>query len=110
MLSLVIQLNLPFSYLFCLGLGSIIIGALGGLNQTKIKRLLGYSGISHMGLIFLSLSILKFSNNEISTLYLVIYMITLLGVFNLLNTKKGELTYLAELSSISINNFILSIS
>lgn len=109
-LSLVIQLNLPFSYLFFLGLGSIIIGALGGLNQTKIKRLLGYSGISHMGLIFLSLSILKFSNNEISTLYLVIYMITLLGVFNLLNTKKGELIYLAELSSISINNFILSIS
>ena len=30
---------------------SMVVGAIGALNQTKIKRLLAYSGIGHMGFV-----------------------------------------------------------
>jgi NADH-quinone oxidoreductase subunit N len=35
---------------------TIIVGALGALHQTNIKRLLGYSSIAHMGFIILAFS------------------------------------------------------
>jgi NADH:ubiquinone oxidoreductase subunit 2 (subunit N) len=31
-----------------------MVGALGGLNQTKLKRLLAYSAIGHMGFMLLA--------------------------------------------------------
>jgi NADH-quinone oxidoreductase subunit N len=36
---------------------SIIIGTFGALNQIKLKRLMAYSAISHMGFIFIGLSL-----------------------------------------------------
>ncbi len=31
------------------GILSIVVGSLGAINQTKIKRVLAYSAIAHMG-------------------------------------------------------------
>jgi NADH-quinone oxidoreductase subunit N len=39
---------------------SIVIGTLGALYQTKLKRLLAYSAISHVG--FLLLGFVSFTN------------------------------------------------
>ena len=38
-------LTIPFVY----STSNIVIGTLGALNQIKLKRLMAYSAISHMG-------------------------------------------------------------
>ena len=39
---------------------SVVTLAIGALNQTKIKRLLAYSGIGHMGFILFGVAIGSF--------------------------------------------------
>lgn len=46
-----------FLYVFgILGLLSVVVGVLGALYQTKIKRLVAYSGIANIGYVLISLS------------------------------------------------------
>ena len=64
---------------------SLLIGTIVGLAQTKIKRLLAYSTISHIGFMLLALSC---SNTEQSIesfiFYIIQYTITNLNVFIIL--------------------------
>ena len=60
--------------LFCGGI-SIIYGAVGALNQIKIKRLLAYSGIGHMGFILLGAGIGSFESLQASLIYIILYMV-----------------------------------
>ena len=64
---------------------SLLIGTIVGLSQTKIKRLLAYSTISHIGFMLLALSC---SNTEQSIesfiFYIIQYTITNLNVFIIL--------------------------
>lgn len=75
---------LPQNLLILSSLISLIIGALLGLSQIRIKRLLAFSAISHIGFLLLSLSI----NTEISIesffFYLIQYTLTNLNVFLIL--------------------------
>jgi NADH-ubiquinone oxidoreductase chain 2 len=60
---------------------SLIIGTLVGLAQTKIKRLLAYSTISHIGFILLALSINTEQSIDSFIFYIIQYSITNLDVF-----------------------------
>ena len=60
---------------------SLIIGTLVGLAQTKIKRLLAYSTISHIGFILLALSINTEQSIDSLIFYIIQYTITNLDVF-----------------------------
>ncbi len=75
---------LPQNLLILSSLISLIIGSLLGLSQVKIKRLLAFSAISHIGFLLLSLSI----NTEISIesffFYLIQYTLTNLNIFLIL--------------------------
>jgi NADH-ubiquinone oxidoreductase chain 2 len=85
----------------------LIIGALLGLSQIRIKRLLAFSAISHIGFLLLSLSI----NTEISIesffFYLIQYTLTNLNIFLILlsfgvildplSYFKGSLTNIIKL-------------
>lgn len=75
---------LPQNLLILSSLISLIIGALLGLSQIRIKRLLAFSAISHIGFLLLSLSI----NTEISIesffFYLIQYTLTNLNIFFIL--------------------------
>ncbi|SMN02081.1 NADH-ubiquinone oxidoreductase chain N [uncultured Candidatus Thioglobus sp.] len=55
--------------LFC-GVLSIICGAIGALNQTKIKRLLAYSGIGHIGFLLFGVAIGSFESLQASLVYI----------------------------------------
>ena len=63
---------------------SITIGTLGALYQIKLKRLLAYSAISHVG--FLLLGFVSFNNWSIFSLffYLIIYIIISINIFTVL--------------------------
>jgi NADH-ubiquinone oxidoreductase chain 2 len=60
---------------------SLIIGTVVGLAQTKIKRLLAYSTISHIGFILLALAINSEQSTESLIFYIIQYSITNLNVF-----------------------------
>jgi NADH-ubiquinone oxidoreductase chain 2 len=60
---------------------SLIIGTIVGLAQTRIKRLLAYSTISHIGFILLALSINTEQSIDSLIFYIIQYTITNLNVF-----------------------------
>lgn len=63
---------------------SLIIGTVVGLAQTKIKRLLAYSTISHIGFILLALSINTEQSIDSLIFYIIQYTITNLNAFLIL--------------------------
>ncbi|MDX5508153.1 MAG: NADH-quinone oxidoreductase subunit N, partial [Wolbachia endosymbiont of Hylaeus sinuatus] len=63
---------------------SVLISAFGALRQQNLKRLLAYSSIGHIGFIFASLSIFTQAGTDSALMYLVIYIITSIGLFSYL--------------------------
>lgn len=63
---------------------SLLLGSITGLAQYKIKRLLAYSTISHVGLILISLGSNTIYNLETSIFYILQYSITTLNTFIIL--------------------------
>jgi NADH-ubiquinone oxidoreductase chain 2 len=60
---------------------SLIIGSVVGLVQTRIKRLLAYSTISHIGFILLALAINSEQSIDSFLFYIIQYTITNLNIF-----------------------------
>ena len=60
---------------------SLILGTIVGLAQVKIKRLLAYSTISHIGFILLALAISTEQSIESLIFYIIQYSITNLNLF-----------------------------
>lgn len=60
---------------------SLLLGTIVGLSQTKIKRLLAYSTISHVGFMLLALAISTEQSIESMIFYIVQYTITNLNSF-----------------------------
>ena len=60
---------------------SLIIGSVVGLAQNKIKRLLAYSTISHIGFILLALGIYSEQSIDSFIFYIIQYIITNLNIF-----------------------------
>jgi NADH-ubiquinone oxidoreductase chain 2 len=60
---------------------SLIIGTVVGLTQFRIKRLLAYSTISHVGFILLALSVSTIESTQAFIFYLIQYSISNLNVF-----------------------------
>jgi NADH-ubiquinone oxidoreductase chain 2 len=63
---------------------SLIIGTILGLTQFRIKRLLAYSTISHIGFILLALSISSIESTQAFIFYLMQYSISNLNIFIIL--------------------------
>lgn len=90
-------LNFKFSWTYTLlisSLLSLIIGTVVGLTQSRIKRLLAYSTISHVGFILLSLSICSIESVQAFLFYLSQYTISNLNIFILLVTIGFSLFFL----------------
>jgi len=78
-----------FSWTFTLlvsSLLSLLIGAILGLTQFRIKRLYAYSTISHVGFILLGLTINSIESIQSFIFYLMQYSLTNLNAFMLLLT------------------------
>jgi NADH-ubiquinone oxidoreductase chain 2 len=71
----------PPNILLVSALLSLVIGGLLGLAQYRIKRLLAYSTISHMGFILLALAIHTPEGIEAYLFYLVQYVLTSTNIF-----------------------------
>nr|BBF98328.1 NADH dehydrogenase subunit 2 [Goniomonas avonlea] len=114
--SLVLQPILFFS-----AFGSILLACFVGLKQKKIKRLIAYSAMGHVG--YMLLGVLSGSIAGLSAifLYLIIYAITSLGLFSLtLSTlqfkgittpnKSKNLIFIGDLYLVASSNPLLGIT
>nr|WOE90979.1 NADH dehydrogenase subunit 2 [Aequorea sp. MKL-2023] len=110
MLSVLIQLMINSNLLLIFSLLSIVIGTLGALNQTKIKRLLGYSGIAHMGFIVLGFSLLNRQGFTISNLYLIVYMAAMISIFIVIINSNISNKFIIELGGLKFLNKVLALS
>ena len=119
-----VGLNTITNLLLISSLISLIIGTVVGLAQTKIKRLLAYSTISHIGFILLALAINSKQSIDSFIFYIIQYTLTNLNTFLILlaigyiiNYKtiinKGsekDIKFISELKGLFFSNPILSLS
>jgi NADH-ubiquinone oxidoreductase chain 2 len=104
---------------------SLVIGTIVGLAQTRIKRLLAYSTISHIGFILLALAINTEQSIDSFIFYIIQYSITNLNIFliilaiGFILNKKGitknlildfDIKYLYNFKGLLFINPILSLS
>lgn len=86
-----------------ISIASMVIGALGALRQTNIKRLLAYSSIGHVGYILIGIAAGSEAGVSALLLYLTLYLFMSVGAFScvLLLQRQGEyVENIAELSGL----------
>jgi NADH-ubiquinone oxidoreductase chain 2 len=96
----IMNMNLLKNLLFISSLLSLIIGTVVGLAQTRIKRLLAYSTISHIGFILLALAINTEQSIDSLIFYIIQYTITNLNMFLILIA----LSYIIINNNLNTNN------
>jgi len=79
-----ITVNVWQALLLVCSLLSLIIGTVVGLSQVRIKRLLTYSTISHVGFMLLALAVSGQESIDAFLFYLIQYTLTNLNVFLIL--------------------------
>lgn len=105
---------------------SLIIGSVVGLAQNRIKRLLAYSTISHIGFILLALAIHTKQSIDSFIFYIIQYIITNLNIFliiiafsylinrsinkNQLNNNIKDIRYISEFKGQFFSNPLISLS
>ena len=82
---------------------SLVIGTILGLSQARIKRLLAYSTISHVGFILLALIIHTLDSYQAFLFYIIQYILTNLNVFMIL-IAMGFNLYLYYTNTAEFNN------
>jgi NADH:ubiquinone oxidoreductase subunit 2 (subunit N) len=94
-------------YSLIIAILSIFVGSFGGLKTRKLKTLLAYSSISHMGYVLLAFSAFnKFLGIEMMFFYLIIYILaglcTWFIILNLRLVNKNLNKHSLELSSLTL--------
>lgn len=87
-----VEINWTFSLIIS-SFFSLIIGSILGLTQFRIKRLLAYSTISHLGFMLLALSISSIESIQAFIFYITQYSISNLNIFIILITIGFSLFY-----------------
>jgi len=80
---LIILLNGPFVGIFSdlqpvlifSAVSSLLVGSIAAINQAKLKRLLAYSSISHVGFLLLGILTNSILSLQATFIYLMIYII-----------------------------------
>lgn len=78
-----------YEFLGFVGVSSMFFGTMGALWQSKVKRLLAYSGIVNMGYLMMPLIILTYSGVVGFFFYLIVYEYTLLNIFCIVIGLRG---------------------
>ena len=103
-LIVLMNLNFPSDLLLLAAVFSMVFGTLGALNQNKIKRLIAYSGISHMGFILLGIALFNIYGQEASFVYLLIYLFMIIATFSIILISPMKNYLIIELSGVIKNN------
>ncbi len=69
---------------------SMFIGTLGAINQKKIKRLLAYSSIAHVGYLLMGLATSTIEAIESLLVYIIVYIIMVICSFSIILSLSKE--------------------
>ncbi|PFG47741.1 NADH dehydrogenase subunit N [Amycolatopsis sulphurea] len=97
--------------LWAVAIISMVIGAILGLTQTDVKRMIAYSSIAHAG--FLLVGAIAMTENGLSStlFYLLAYGFTTLaafGVISLVRDSSGEATHLSAWAGLAKRSPVLA--
>ncbi len=85
---------------------SMIIGSLGAIKQTSLKRLMAYSTILNIGYVLLGVSLNNAEGKSAAVVYMLIYLVGIIGFFAclvaLLGSKADQATF-NDIEGISSN-------
>lgn len=70
--------------LIFMGILSVVISAFGAMQQQNLKRLFAYSGVGHAGYMLIAIAIGTQESITSAFIYLIIYLITSIGLFSYL--------------------------
>jgi NADH-quinone oxidoreductase subunit N len=90
---------------------TMVVGAVLGLTQTDVKRLLAYSSIAHAGFILTGLIALDQAGLSSTLFYLLTYGLTTVGAFalvTLVRDAEGEATHLSQWSGLARRSPLLA--
>lgn len=85
---------------FVLALVTLVVGSVLALYQKKLKRLLAFSGISHVGYILYASSVNTIDGYSSIIFYVVVYIVTSLflwGIVCNLHNFNGRTSYLSDM-------------
>lgn len=88
---------------------SLVVGAAGALNQIKIKRLLAYSGIVHMGFVLWGIEMGTLASVQASLIYMVLYLIMAVCAFAIVVVWGGK-NLIVEFGGLSRKEPLLAIT
>jgi len=90
--------------IWAVAIASMVVGAIFGLTQTDIKRILAYSSIAHAGFILVGLVVISQEASASVMFYVLTYGFTTMAAFGLLTLVRdadGEATHLSQWSGIA---------
>nr|AND50947.1 NADH dehydrogenase subunit 2 [Sphagnum squarrosum] len=97
-------------FFFC-SIASMILGALAAMAQNKVKRLLAYSSIGHVGYLFIGFSCGTIEGIQSLLIGVFIYVLMTINVFAIvLALRKNRFKYIADLGALAKTNPILAIT
>ena len=91
----------------------MVVGALGAIVQTNIKRLMAYSSIANMGYALVPLAAASVAGVQGMIVFMVIYIITVIGVFSTIlqmRLRDGMVEQISDLAGLSKSNPGMAIS
>nr|UGS80243.1 NADH dehydrogenase subunit 2 [Eolachesilla chilensis] len=92
---------IPNQLLSYLAIMSLMVGSIGGLTQTSLRKILAFSSVNHLGWMFSSLMISK----TLTTLYFLFY-----SVMNLLILLHLKMNFIFQLTQIYSKPQLISFS
>jgi NADH-quinone oxidoreductase subunit N len=96
---------------WAVAIATMVVGAVLGLTQTDVKRLLAYSSIAHAGFILTGLIALDRAGLSSTMFYLLTYGLTTVGAFALVTLVRdadGEATHLSQWSGLARRSPLLA--
>jgi len=90
---------------------SLLVGAIGGLNQSKLKRLLAYSAISHIGFLLAGISTGTIEGLIATVIYNILYIVMSFTAFTfLVSVFPASSNYNSMISGLSRHSLILALT
>lgn len=97
-------------FVFC-SIASMVLGAFAALSQNKVKRLLAYSSIGHVGYLLIGFSCGTIEGIQSLLIGLFIYVLMTINIFAIvLALRKNRFKYISDLGALAKTNPILAIT
>ena len=97
--------------IWAIAIVTMLVGAILGLTQTDVKRLLAYSSIAHAGFLLVGVIALDQAGLSGTLFYLLTYGFTTIGAFavvTLVRDADGEATHLSQWSGLARRSRLLA--